>query len=213
MTLQPKIYIADLAAYHAGKLYGVWIDADQDAEAIHEQIDNMLMASPAPNIHSIDFFCVGCRAEFKAWEHVPDTCPKCKDETPAFIVTHEMHRAEGWAIHNYENFGGYHVHDYESIETISRIAHLLVKYGEPFAAYLVHAGGMSSDIENNFQDAFCGIYESQMDFAVKSFDNAHHIPDDLAPYINYEKVRRDLFTGDYWSARLNKGNVAVFRRI
>jgi len=33
-TDTPRIYVACLAAYNAGKLHGEWIDADQDAEAI-----------------------------------------------------------------------------------------------------------------------------------------------------------------------------------
>ncbi len=41
-----KIYVADLAAYNNGKLHGVWIDATQDVDTIHDQIQQMLKASP-----------------------------------------------------------------------------------------------------------------------------------------------------------------------
>jgi antirestriction protein len=44
----PKIYVACLAAYNNGKLHGVWIDATQDADAIHEEIQAMLKNSPEP---------------------------------------------------------------------------------------------------------------------------------------------------------------------
>lgn len=47
--LDPKIYVACLAAYNNGQLHGVWIDADQDAEDIHTDIQAMLKASPQPN--------------------------------------------------------------------------------------------------------------------------------------------------------------------
>jgi hypothetical protein len=30
MTITPSIYVADLAAYNAGILHGIWIDATQE---------------------------------------------------------------------------------------------------------------------------------------------------------------------------------------
>ena len=42
----PRIYVACLAAYNAGRLHGEWIDADQDADVIHEEIQEMLAAMP-----------------------------------------------------------------------------------------------------------------------------------------------------------------------
>ena len=46
MTTEPRIYVADLAAYNAGFLHGVWIDATLDVSDINEQIRDMLAASP-----------------------------------------------------------------------------------------------------------------------------------------------------------------------
>lgn len=44
----PRIYVACLASYNAGRLHGEWIDADEGAEAIREAIRAMLRASPEP---------------------------------------------------------------------------------------------------------------------------------------------------------------------
>ncbi len=44
----PKIYVDCLSAYNAGTLHGSWIDANQDAEDIHEEIQEMLSESPEP---------------------------------------------------------------------------------------------------------------------------------------------------------------------
>jgi antirestriction protein len=46
MTNDIQIYVADLAAYNAGILHGVWINATQELEDIQEQINSMLKASP-----------------------------------------------------------------------------------------------------------------------------------------------------------------------
>jgi len=58
----PKIYVACLAAYNNGILYGQWIEANQSAEAIHAEIQDMLGLSPIPNaeewaIHDYEGFC------------------------------------------------------------------------------------------------------------------------------------------------------------
>jgi antirestriction protein len=41
----PRIYVASLSDYNNGRLHGRWIDADQPAEAIQEQIAEMLAES------------------------------------------------------------------------------------------------------------------------------------------------------------------------
>ncbi|WP_405118288.1 antirestriction protein ArdA [Pseudomonas leptonychotis] len=46
MSEHISIYVADLAAYNAGHLHGVWIDATQDLNDIQAQVDMMLAASP-----------------------------------------------------------------------------------------------------------------------------------------------------------------------
>lgn len=46
--LTPRIYVRCLAAYNNGQLHGAWIDADQSADAIHEEIRAMLASSPIP---------------------------------------------------------------------------------------------------------------------------------------------------------------------
>ena len=42
----PRIYVACLAAYNNGYLHGAWIDADQDADQIRNEISAMLARSP-----------------------------------------------------------------------------------------------------------------------------------------------------------------------
>lgn len=46
MTTEIRIYVADLAAYNAGCLHGVWIDATLDIEDIQGQVNEMLAESP-----------------------------------------------------------------------------------------------------------------------------------------------------------------------
>jgi antirestriction protein len=49
MTTEIRIYVACLAAYNNGILYGVWLDATQDMGDLWEGINTMLKASPMPD--------------------------------------------------------------------------------------------------------------------------------------------------------------------
>ncbi|PCJ99988.1 MAG: antirestriction protein [Zetaproteobacteria bacterium] len=53
MSADIKIYIADLAAYNAGKLHGVWVDATLDLNEIQEEIDSLLKCSPEENSEEV----------------------------------------------------------------------------------------------------------------------------------------------------------------
>lgn len=49
----PRIYVADLAAYNAGHLHGIWIDATLDMDKIQEQIDKLLASSPVADCEEV----------------------------------------------------------------------------------------------------------------------------------------------------------------
>ena len=56
-----RIYVADQAAYNAGHLHGVWIDATLELDDIQGQVDAMLAASPVEDaeeyaIHDFEGF-------------------------------------------------------------------------------------------------------------------------------------------------------------
>lgn len=55
---EPRIYVADLAAYNNGKLHGIWIDAADDLDTIQEQVDKMLAESFAEEyaVHDYEGF-------------------------------------------------------------------------------------------------------------------------------------------------------------
>lgn len=50
---EPRIYVADLAAYNAGYLHGVWIDAAGDIDDIWGQIKKMLSESPVEDAEEV----------------------------------------------------------------------------------------------------------------------------------------------------------------
>lgn len=44
----PRIYVASLSDYNAGRLHGEWIDATQELEQLEEAVQEMLARSPSP---------------------------------------------------------------------------------------------------------------------------------------------------------------------
>jgi len=73
----PKIYAACLAAYNNGKLHGEWIDATQDVDSIHEEIQQMLKSSPEPfaeewAIHDYEGFGAVQIPEYMSIENVAE---------------------------------------------------------------------------------------------------------------------------------------------
>jgi antirestriction protein len=52
---RPSVYVACLASYSSGMLHGRWIFADQDADDIQAEIDEMLAGSPEPDAEEYAF--------------------------------------------------------------------------------------------------------------------------------------------------------------
>jgi len=74
-SVEPRIYVACLAAYNNGHLHGQWIDAGQDADDIQSEIATMLAASPIPlaeewAIHDYEGFEGADIAEYTSIETV-----------------------------------------------------------------------------------------------------------------------------------------------
>ena len=61
MLTKPRIYVASLSDYNAGRLHGVWIDADRGSDHIWQEISAMLKSSTEPDaeewaIHDFEGF-------------------------------------------------------------------------------------------------------------------------------------------------------------
>ncbi|PTS76544.1 antirestriction protein ArdA [Sphingomonas sp. HMWF008] len=84
-TAIPSIYVACLAAYNNGILHGAWIDANQDAWAIYDDVRAMLGKSPIADaeewaIHDYEGFEGAQISEHAGLDRVA--------EIAAFIVEH-----------------------------------------------------------------------------------------------------------------------------
>lgn len=197
-TTTPRIYVACLASYNAGKLHGVWIDCDQDVDYIQAEIADMLRASPEPNVE------VNCPQCDGSGELQPDEeCPECHGSG-------KVPSAEEWAIHDYEGFGSWKLSEHESIETIAAYAAILDELddseAEAFQAWIDNHGSPSYDIDesslDDFREQYQGCYDSLADYAEQWAEDTGSIPKDFPAWIriDWEATGRDFqLGGDIWT--------------
>lgn len=175
--MSPKIYVACLAAYNNGVLHGTWIDAAQDADAIHEEIEAILASSPIPG-------------------------------------------AEEFAIHDFEDFGDYHVNEYDSVALVSSIGQALAEHGEAMSAWLANAMPQNVDQAqqriDEFEDAYLGEWDSIEAYADDYLEEmgAHDALAQFGPSVRIDVAAfaRDLeLGGDVFTARSSGWQVFIFR--
>ncbi|TWT44351.1 Antirestriction protein (ArdA) [Phycisphaerae bacterium RAS1] len=91
----PRIYVASLADYNAGYLHGRWIDADQSADEMRNEIAELLAESKQPiaeewAIHDYDNFGSLRLSEFEDLERVAEVARLIVEHGPLFaeLVNH-----------------------------------------------------------------------------------------------------------------------------
>lgn len=85
----PRIYVASLSDYNAGRLHGRWIDASQEADAIRAEIQAMLAESPEPiaeewAIHDHENFAGFSVHEFADIDFVAELAKLLQEHGPVF---------------------------------------------------------------------------------------------------------------------------------
>lgn len=90
-VVTPRIYVASLSDYNAGRLHGVWIDAAQEATEIAEAAAQMLAASPEPvaeevAIHDFEGFGPIRLSEYESFETVARLGAGIAQHGPAFAA-------------------------------------------------------------------------------------------------------------------------------
>lgn len=137
----------------------------------------------------------------------------------AMLARSRQPLAEDWGIFDHENFGTFHVGEYESIEVVSRVARGIAEHGLAFAVWAeVHDA--DPDMLEAFEDSYLGEYEAVEDWAQQVLDERRleaeldrAIPDSLRQYvsIDYAAFARDAeLGGDIYVQRMPDGRVWIF---
>ena len=118
--------------------------------------------------------------------------------------------AEEWAIHDYEGFENIRLTEWEGLEQVHELAEFLNKYGclgsEVYSYY--------SNLNEAYlamTERYFGCYESIADYAESFTAETSTIPENLAYYIDYEKMARDMeMSGDIITFETAYDEVHVF---
>jgi antirestriction protein len=179
-----RIYVASLADYNAGRMYGAWIDAEQDAEGIEAEVRAMLAQSTEPNaeewaIHDYELGGVKI-SESESFERVAAIAE-------ALVSIDDEGSWTTWA-------------------TASRGAFIawLENYGD----------GLEPDEWGDaFREAYAGTYDCVEDYARRHVEDTgmlDNVDANIARYFDFEAFADDLeMGGDIWTEKV-PGGVAVF---
>lgn len=214
----PRIYVACLASYNAGRLHGKWFDLEDygDADDLQDAVRrDVMITSPHPNVlvecptceghEKVAVVRHGCNDQAVRRLGVPSittwhTCSQCRG-------TGKVLSAEEWAIHDHEGFPEDFVGEYSSFSTLydflDRTDEAEREFGsdglEILEAYeqCFNADMSDSGIVEKCRDAYRGKYDSGKDFSYELAEETGEIPkdSDLANYIDWEYVwnGRDRF--------------------
>ena len=219
-TPMPRIYVADLSAYNAGKLHGVWIDAAGDLNDMLAQVDDMLARSPEPNVWRQRFKCPTstCR-EYSIQVNGPNDarasvdCPECgQDAAPVEGSRGKPHpSAEEFAIHDHEGFEGWTPGEGTPLVDVARVAALIEEHGEVFGKLLANECGDIDRAESLMTEEYQGAHSSLADWAESFHDDMGTDLGTLSNYIDWERWARDAeLGGDVFTIETDDGQTHVF---
>lgn len=133
------------------------------------------------------------------------------DETRAMLKASPMAEAEEHAIHDYEGFEGAPVEEYSSFETIVALAEFIEEHGTLGGKVLEHFSGDLEDAKTAFEN-YQGEHVSLAMYAQQlTEDCGPEIPDNIAFYIDYDAMGRDMeINGDIFTIETAYDEVHVF---
>ncbi|MCB1935367.1 MAG: antirestriction protein ArdA [Nitrosomonas sp.] len=119
--------------------------------------------------------------------------------------------AEEYAIHDYEGFEGYALSEYEGLEAAHKIACFIEEYPDFGGELLNNFGGDLEEAKTAAEENYCGCYKSLADFAEELTEDTTQIPENLAYYIDYERMGRDMeLSGDVFTIETAFEEVHIF---
>ena len=119
--------------------------------------------------------------------------------------------AEEYAIHDYEGFGGYPVSEYEGIELVHEIACFIEEHSDVGGELLNHFSGDIDEAKKAMEENYCGCHPSLADYARELTEQTSEIPENLAFYIDYERMGRDMeMSSDIYTIETAHDEVHIF---
>ncbi len=119
--------------------------------------------------------------------------------------------AEEWGFFDHSGFHGSNVSENPDLDKLIELVELLGEHGPAYAAYASMVGEDYATGQG-FEDAYRGEWESERAYAEDLFDGCYlsEVPENVQPYIDYDKWAQDVFIDGCYSAPNPAGGVFVF---
>ena len=133
------------------------------------------------------------------------------EQTRAMLKASPIEVAEEWAIHDYEGFEGASLSEYTAFKSVAERAEFIEEHGALGGAILADCYCDVSEAAR-YLEHYQGEYESLADYARESTESSGpDIPENLAPYIDYERMGDDLrLSGDITFLRASPNRLHIF---
>lgn len=116
-------------------------------------------------------------------------------EVTEMLAASPISDAEEWAIHDYEGFGDAPISEYEGLNSVADKAAFIARHGLLAAKLLEHWCGDLDQARRSLEDHYIGAFPSLEDFARDRTELGEDISESIAPYIDYERMGRDMVLG------------------
>ena len=145
------------------------------------------------------------------WLDATDDLDKIWNTVTAMLKASPEPDAEEWAIHDYEGFGNYRLSEWESFERIQEIAQFIEDHPAIGTELLSHFGGELEEARIAAEENYYGCYTSLADYAQQLAEDTTEIPENLAYYLDYERMGRDIeLSGDIFTIETAHDKLHVF---
>ncbi len=145
------------------------------------------------------------------WINTADNLNDIQEQINNMLAESPEDFAEEYVIHDYEGFGGYRIGEYTGIETAHEIASFIDKNPEIAGKLLNYFDDSLDDARKAIDENYCGCYKSLADYAEELTEETSEIPENLAFYIDYERMGRDMeLNGDVYTVETSFEEVHIF---
>ena len=145
------------------------------------------------------------------WINATDDLDDIQEQVNQMLAESPEGFAEEYAIHDYEGFDGYDLSEYEGLKTAHEIACFIEEYPDFGGELLNNFDGDLEEANAAAEENYCGCYKSLADFAEELTEETTQIPENLAYYIDYERMGRDMeLSGDIYTIETAFEEVHIF---
>ena len=152
------------------------------------------------------------------WIDATQPADEIHAEISAMLAESKEPVAEEWAIHDYENFSGASLSEFEDIERVSELARLIEEHGSVFAGLVDHFGGTHGleEAKQYMEEGYQGSFRSLSDYAEGIIQDCYAdalrtLPEFIRYHIDFEGIARDMeLGGDVFTIECD-GLVHVFQ--